>query len=108
MAPPGVCRDFAHLAITFCWCLNIPARYCTGYVSGIGLPPPYSPMDFAVWRKVYLGGRWHTFDPRNNAPRVGRVLIAYGRDAADVPLTHTLWPGDLDKFRVWTDEVIHS
>ena len=69
----GVCRDFAHLAIDFCRCLNIPARYCTGYVSDIGLPPPYETMDFAAWMEVYLGGRWYTFDPRNNAPRIGRV-----------------------------------
>jgi transglutaminase-like putative cysteine protease len=106
-APQGVCRDFAHLAITFCRCLNIPARYCTGYVSDIGLPPPYAPMDFAAWMEVYLGGRWHTFDPRNNAPRIGRILIAYGRDAADVPITHIFGPGELRRFQVWTDEVIN-
>ena len=100
----GVCRDFAHLAVSFCRCLNIPARYCTGYVSDIGLPPPYEAMDFAAWMEVYLGGRWHTFDPRNNAPRAGRVLIAYGRDAADVPLTHSFGPNTLAGFRVWTDE----
>jgi transglutaminase-like putative cysteine protease len=100
----GVCRDFAHLAITFCRCLNIPARYCTGYISDIGLPPPYAPMDFAAWMEVYLGGEWHAFDPRNNAPRVGRILIAYGRDAADVPLTHIFGPNTLSMFRVWTDE----
>lgn len=100
----GVCRDFAHLAVSFCRCLNIPARYCTGYVSDIGLPPPHETMDFAAWMEVYLGGRWHTFDPRNNAPRVGRVLIAYGRDAADVPLTHSFGPNTLAGFRVWTDE----
>jgi len=100
----GVCRDFAHLAATFCRCLNIPTRYCTGYVSDIGLPPPYAPMDFAAWIEVYLGGRWHTFDPRNNAPRLGRVLIAQGRDAADVPLTHIFGPGELSDFRVWTEE----
>lgn len=100
----GVCRDFAHLAVAFCRCLNIPARYCTGYVSDIGLPPPYEPMDFAAWMEVYLGGRWHTFDPRNNAPRVGRVLIASGRDAADVPLTHIFGPSFLAGFRVWTEE----
>ena len=104
--PQGVCRDFAHLAITFCRCLNIPARYCTGYVSDIGLPPPYAPMDFAAWMEVYLGGRWHTFDPRNNAPRIGRILIAYGRDAADVPLTHIFGPGELREFKVWTDEAV--
>src|SRR5215203_480619 len=81
----GVCRDYAHLALAFCRCLNIPARYCTGYVSDIGLPPPYAPMDFAAWIEVFLGGRWLTFDPRNNDPRIGRILIARGRDAADVP-----------------------
>jgi transglutaminase-like putative cysteine protease len=100
----GVCRDFAHLAVAFCRCLNIPARYCTGYVSDIGLPPPYAPMDFAAWMEVYLGGAWYPFDPRNNAPRIGRVLIAYGRDAADVPLTHIFGPGTLSSFRVWTEE----
>lgn len=100
----GVCRDFAHLAIAFCRCLNIPARYCTGYITDIGLPPPYPPMDFAAWMEVYLGGRWHAFDPRNNAPRIGRVLIAYGRDAADVPLTHMFGPGTLSGFRVWAEE----
>ena len=101
----GVCRDFAHLAVTFCRCLNIPARYCTGYLTDVGLPPPYPPNDFAAWIEVYLGGRWHTFDPRNNAPRIGRVLIGQGRDAADVPLTHTFGPGTLSGFRVWADEV---
>jgi len=101
----GVCRDFAHLAVTFCRCLNIPARYCTGYVSDIGQPPPYEPMDFAAWMEVWLGGAWHVFDPRNNAPRIGRVLIATGRDAADVPLTHTFGPNILQGFRVWTDPI---
>ncbi|MBP7001206.1 transglutaminase family protein [Amaricoccus sp.] len=100
----GVCRDFAHLAVAFCRCMNIPARYCTGYVSDIGLPPPYAEMDFAGWMEVYLGGRWRMFDPRNNAPRWGRVLIAQGRDAADVPLTHTFGPGELRGFKVWIDE----
>ncbi|MFZ4703533.1 MAG: transglutaminase-like domain-containing protein [Candidatus Methylumidiphilus sp.] len=103
----GVCRDYAHLAITFCRCMNIPARYCTGYLSDIGLSPsPDSPMDFAAWFEVYLGGQWHTFDPRNNAPRTGRVLIARGRDAADVPLTQTFGPNTLTSFKVWTDEVL--
>lgn len=101
----GVCRDYAHLAIAFCRALNIPARYCTGYVSDIGIPPPHPPMDFAAWMEVYLGGRWHAFDPRNNSPRIGRILIAYGRDAADVPLTHLFGPNKLSDFRVWTDEV---
>jgi transglutaminase-like putative cysteine protease len=101
----GVCRDFAHLAVTFCRCMNIPARYCTGYLGDIGVPPPHAPMDFAAWFEVYLGGRWHTFDPRNNSPRIGRVLIARGRDAADVPITITFGPNKLKEFRVWTDEV---
>ena len=101
----GVCRDYTHLAVTFCRCLNIPARYCTGYLSDVGQPPPYPPNDFAAWMEVYLGGRWWVFDPRNNAPRMGRVLIAQGRDAADVPLTHTVGPHPLVGFRVWTDEV---
>jgi transglutaminase-like putative cysteine protease len=100
----GVCRDYAHLAVTFCRCLNIPTRYCTGYITDIGLPPPYEPMDFAAWMEVYLGGRWHVFDPRNNAPRVGRILVAHGRDAADVPLTHSFGPNTLSKFLVWADE----
>ncbi len=101
----GVCRDFTHLAITFCRCLNIPARYCTGYISDIGLPPPYATMDFAAWMEVYMGGQWLTFDPRNNSPRIGRILIAYGRDAADVPLTHTFGPNTLSSFRVWIHEI---
>jgi transglutaminase-like putative cysteine protease len=101
----GVCRDFAHLALTFCRCLNIPARYCTGYISDIGLPPPHAPQDFAAWIEVFLGGRWHMFDPRNNDPRIGRILIAYGRDAADVPLTLTFGPNTLTGFKVITEEV---
>jgi len=100
----GVCRDYAHLAATFCRCLNIPARYCTGYITDVGLPPPYEAMDFAAWIEVYLGGRWHAFDPRNNAPRIGRILVAQGRDAADVPLTHSFGPSTLSKFVVWAEE----
>ena len=100
----GVCRDFTHLAIAFCRALNIPTRYCTGYVSDIGQPPPYPPMDFAAWLEVWLGGRWRTFDPRNNSPRIGRVLIATGRDAADVPLIHSFGPHELVSFKVWIDE----
>lgn len=100
----GVCRDFTHLAVTFCRCLNIPARYCTGYVSDIGQPPPYAPMDFAAWMEVYLDGQWRTYDPRNNSPRIGRILIARGRDAADVPLTHTFGPNLLVGFQVWIYE----
>ncbi|MCC6136608.1 MAG: transglutaminase family protein [Candidatus Contendobacter sp.] len=101
----GVCRDYTHLAIAFCRCLNIPARYCTGYLSDIGEPPPYAPGDFAAWFEAYLGGQWHTFDPRNNAPRIGRVLIARGRDAADVAISNTFGPNTLKSFKVWTDEV---
>jgi transglutaminase-like putative cysteine protease len=100
----GVCRDFAHLAITLCRCLNIPARYCTGYLGDIGLPPPYAPMDFAGWFEAYLGDDWYTFDPRNNTPRIGRVLIARGRDAADVAISTTFGPNTLQTFQVWTDE----
>jgi transglutaminase-like putative cysteine protease len=101
----GVCRDYAHLAIAFCRAMNIPARYCTGYLSDLGEPPPHAVMDFAAWIEVWLGGAWRTFDPRNNKPRQGRVLIAHGRDAADVPLTHTFGPNTLSNFRVWTDEL---
>jgi transglutaminase-like putative cysteine protease len=101
----GVCRDFAHLAVALCRCMNIPARYCTGYLGDIGLPPPYAPMDFAGWFEAYLSGAWYTFDPRNNQPRIGRVLIARGRDAADVAISTTFGPNKLESFRVWTDEV---
>jgi transglutaminase-like putative cysteine protease len=102
----GVCRDYAHLAIALCRCLNIPARYCTGYLGDIGLPPPYAPMDFAGWFEAYLEGGWYTFDPRNNAPRIGRVLLARGRDAADVAISTSFGPTTLELFRVWTDEVV--
>ncbi len=101
----GVCRDFTHLAITLCRCMNIPARYCTGYLGDIGVPPTPEPMDFSAWFEAYLGGRWHVFDPRNQVPRIGRVLIAQGRDAADVPLSNTFGPNVLKGFKVWTDEV---
>lgn len=101
----GVCRDYAHLAITFCRCMSIPARYCTGYLGDIGMPKPWADGDFAGWFEAYLGGAWHTFDARNNTPRIGRVLIARGRDAADVPITQTFGPNTLESFKVWTDEV---
>jgi transglutaminase-like putative cysteine protease len=101
----GVCRDYAHLAIAFCRCMNIPARYCTGYLGDIGVPPPYGPMDFAAWFEAYIGGHWYTFDPRNNMPRIGRVLIARGRDATDVAISNTFGPNTLLSFKVWTDEV---
>jgi transglutaminase-like putative cysteine protease len=101
----GVCRDFAHLAVALCRCMNIPARYCTGYLSDVGVPPPHAPMDFAGWFEAYLGGAWHSFDPRNNVPRIGRILIARGRDAADVPISNTFGPNTLVSFKVWTDEI---
>jgi transglutaminase-like putative cysteine protease len=101
----GVCRDYAHLAITFCRCMNIPARYCTGYLGDIGMPPPYATMDFAAWFEVFLGGAWHTFDARNNQPRIGRILIARGRDAADVAISTAFGANTLASFRVWTDQV---
>jgi transglutaminase-like putative cysteine protease len=101
----GVCRDYTHLAITFCRCMNIPARYCTGYLGDIGVPASPDPMDFCAWFEAYLGGHWHTFDPRNNMPRIGRILIARGRDAADVPISNAFGPNVLKSFRVWTDEV---
>lgn len=100
----GVCRDFAHLAIAFCRALNIPARYCMGYLSDVGTPPPLPVGDFAAWFEAYLGDRWHTFDPRNNEPRIGRFLMARGRDAADVAMTTTFGFNTLEGFRVWTDE----
>lgn len=101
----GVCRDFAHLAVALCRCMNIPARYCTGYLGDIGIPPVAAPMDFSGWFEAYLGGQWYTFDARHNTPRIGRVLIARGRDAADVALTTSYGIADLESFRVWTDEV---
>ncbi len=102
----GVCRDFAHLAVALCRCMNIPARYCTGYLTDIGVPPPYTPMDFAGWFEAYLGDRWYTFDPRNNTPRIGRILMAQGRDAADVALSNTFGPNTLETFRVWAEEIV--
>lgn len=101
----GVCRDYTHLAVTFCRCLNIPTRYCTGYLGDIGVPPSAAPMDFSAWFEVYLGGNWHAFDARNNAPRIGRILMARGRDAADVALTTTFGVNQLASFQVWTHEV---
>jgi transglutaminase-like putative cysteine protease len=100
----GVCRDFTHLAVTLCRCMNIPARYCTGYLGDMGTPPPYGPMDFAAWFEAFLDGRWYTFDPRNNIPRIGRILIARGRDASDVAISSTFGPNTLTSFKVWTDE----
>ena len=104
----GVCRDFTHLAITLCRCMNIPARYCTGYLGDIGVPISPNPMDFSAWFEAYLGGRWHTFDPRNNIPRIGHILIAQGRDATDVPISNVFGPNVLKSFKVWTDEVVED
>ncbi len=101
----GVCRDFAHLAVTFCRCMNIPARYCTGYLGDIGIPPVDYPMDFSAWFDVYLGGRWYTFDARHNTPRIGRILMGRGRDATDVAISTSFGSAPLSGFRVVTDEV---
>ena len=101
----GVCRDFAHLAITLCRCMNIPARYCTGYLGDIGVPPEPEPMDFSAWFEAYLGGRWYSFDARHNTPRIGRIVMARGRDAADVAISTTFGPNLLKRFVVHTDEV---
>ncbi|MEQ1952358.1 transglutaminase family protein [Mesorhizobium sp. CN2-181] len=100
----GVCRDFAHLAITLCRCMNIPARYVNGYLGDIGVPADPAPMDFSAWMEAYLDGKWYSFDPRHNIPRIGRVVIARGRDATDVPLLHTFGPHSLSTFKVWTYE----
>ncbi len=100
----GVCRDYMHLAITLCRCMNIPARYCTGYLGDIGVPVAPYPMDFSAWFEAYLGGQWYAFDARNRIPRIGRVLMARGRDAADVAITTTFGFHQLYSFRVWTEE----
>ncbi len=96
----GVCRDFAHLAIALIRCMNIPARYVNGYLGDIGVPV-VDPMDYSAWIEVFIGGRWMTFDPRNNKPRIGRIKVAHGRDAADVPLIHSFGPHVLQSFNVW-------
>lgn len=101
----GVCRDYTHLAVTLCRCMNIPARYCTGYLGDIGIPPVRYPMDFSAWFEVFLGDRWYTFDARHNTPRIGRVVMARGRDAGDVPITMAFGPNTLQKFDVTTYEV---
>jgi len=102
----GVCRDFTHLAVTFCRCLNIPARYCTGYLGDIGIPPVDYPMDFSAWFEVYLGGHWYTADARHNTPRIGRILMATGRDATDVALSTQFGPATLTGFEVVTEEMV--
>jgi transglutaminase-like putative cysteine protease len=101
----GVCRDYAHLAITLCRCMNIPARYATGYLGDIGVPASPAPMDFSAWFEVYLGGRWHTFDARHNARRIGRVVMARGRDATDTAITTSFGPHLLTGFKVITEEL---
>ncbi|MQA65215.1 MAG: transglutaminase family protein [Alphaproteobacteria bacterium] len=100
----GVCRDYAHLAVALCRCMNIPARYCTGFLSDIGAPPPYGPMDFAAWFEAYLDDRWHVFDPRNNTPQIGRILMARGRDATDVAIVTNFGFCTLVGFNVFTDK----
>lgn len=101
----GVCRDFAHLALTLCRCVNIPARYCTGYLGDIGVPVNPAPMDFSGWFEVYLGTKWYAFDARHNEPRIGRIQMAHGRDAADVAISTAFGPNILEKFNVQTYEV---
>ena len=101
----GVCRDFTHLAVTLCRCLNIPARYCNGYLGDIGVPPHPAPMDFNAWFEAFLGDRWFTFDARHNRPRIGRILIARGRDAADIPMITTFGSHTLTRFTVVTAEI---
>jgi transglutaminase-like putative cysteine protease len=101
----GVCRDFTHLAVALCRCMNIPARYCTGYLGDIGVPPVPLPMDFSAWFEVYLGGHWYTADARHNTPRIGRILMAIGRDATDVALSTQFGPATLTGFEVVTEEI---
>ena len=101
----GVCRDFTHLAVTLCRCMNLPARYATGYLGDIGIEPVRSPMDFSAWFEVFLGDRWYTFDARHNIPRIGRVVMARGRDAGDVPITMAFGQNTLTRFAVTTYEV---
>jgi transglutaminase-like putative cysteine protease len=104
----GVCRDFAHLAVTFCRCLNIPARYAAGYLGDIGVEPLPTPMDFHAWFEVFLDGQWYTFDARHNVPRIGRVLMARGRDAADIALMTSFGAYNLVQFTVWAEEIQSS
>jgi transglutaminase-like putative cysteine protease len=102
----GVCRDFAHLSVALCRSMNIPARYCTGYLGDIGVPAVDAPMDFSAWFEAYLGNRWYTFDARHNVPRIGRIVMARGRDAADVAITTTFGPSSLIEFKVHADAVL--
>jgi len=102
-ARKGVCRDFAHLAVTFCRAMNIPSRYVFGYLPDIGVPPPPHPMDFCAWTEAWLGDRWWTFDPRNNRRRIGRVVIGRGRDALDVAMVTTYGAANFKSMTVWAD-----
>ena len=104
----GVCRDFAHLAIALCRCMNIPARYCTGYLGDIGVPPDPAPMDFSAWCEVFLGGVWYALDARHNQPRIGRIVVARGRDAADVAISTAFGPAHLARFKVITEELAEN
>ncbi len=101
----GVCRDYAHLAVAFCRCMNIPARYCTGYLGDIGIPPIDAPMDFSAWFEAFIGGAWRTFDARHNKPRIGRILQGIGRDATDVAITTSFGSAKLAGFKVIAEEV---
>ena len=102
----GVCRDFAHLAIALCRCMNIPARYCTGYLGDIGVPVDVNPMDFSAWFEVFLAGRWYTMDARHNHPRIGRIVMGRGRDAADVAMSTAFGVAKLVRFVVVTQEKV--
>jgi len=102
----GVCRDFTHLAVTLCRCMNIPARYCNGYLGDIGIPADPAPMDFNAWFEAYIGGRWYVFDARHNMPRIGRITVARGRDAMDIPMLQTFGQHILRRFEVVTEEII--
>jgi len=104
----GVCRDFAHLAVAFCRCMNIPTRYANGFLGDIGVPPDPAPMDYNAWFEVFLDGQWFTFDARHNQPRIGRITVARGRDATDIPLAASFGPHQLTGFKVWTDEIDQS
>ena len=104
----GVCRDFAHLAVTLCRCVNIPARYCTGYLGDIGVPLVDAPMDFSAWFEVFVDGEWYTYDARHNTPRIGRIVMARGRDATDVAITTAFGGTNLERFHIVTDEVSQS
>ncbi len=101
----GVCRDYAHLAVTLCRCMNIPARYCTGYLGDIGIPPVDAPMDFSAWFEVFVDGDWYTYDARHREPRIGRIVMAKGRDAIDVAISTSFGTSWLNKFEVTTLEV---